>query len=279
MQALIRQGRFAEAAALIADPTDPVVRQVEASPDRAYTVFVNAACALICDGQDEPALELIDRAHAASAAVTGLALKTLAAKAQILARLGRHDEAARAGDEVQDWADRIDDPVLAATATHDRGLLALRAGRYAEAADLIGRGLAAGAEVSRVTAGLVRAEALALAGRPDEATAQLRAALQESVGRADQAWALVPRVAWVQALIAHARGSLGLARRRLAESAAAWQRVAGTATGEAGDGYLASLVDLGRPPIIGLVEPGRELDRIAELSARIDAAAAVESVR
>ncbi len=279
MQGLIRQARFAEAAALVADPADPVVRQIESFPDRAHTVLVNAACALVCDGRDEPALALIDRAYAATAAVTGLALKTLAARAQLLARLGRHDEAARAGAEVQAWADRIEDPVLAATTTHDRGLLALRAGRYAEAADLIGSGLDGGAEVSRVSAGLIRAEALALAGDPRGATGQLRAALQEPVGRADQAWALLPRVAWVQALIAYAEGNLALTRRRLAESGAAWHRVAESAAGEAGDGYLASLVDLGRPPIIGLVEPARELARIEALTALVDAGPAVVAVR
>ena len=73
-------------------------------------------------------------------------------------------------------------PRMAATLTHDAGLVALAAGRYAEAADLLRRALDAGADVSRVAAGLTRAEALALAGDPDGATAQLRAALLEPVG-------------------------------------------------------------------------------------------------
>ena len=87
------------------------------------------------------------------------------------------------------------------------------------------------------------------------------------MGRADQAWALLPRVAWVQALVAHARGDDTLARKRLDECLAAWHRVADTAEDDAGEEYLVSLVDLGRPPIVGLVEPARELARIAELSA------------
>jgi hypothetical protein len=29
------------------------------------------------------------------------------------------------------------------------------------------------------------------------------------------------------------------------------------------EGYLANLVDLGRPPVVGLVEPARELTRIS----------------
>ncbi len=270
MQSMIRQNRFDEATALVADPRDPDVRIVESFPDRAYSTLVNAACASTCLGEDEAALALVERALTATAAITGLALKTLSARAQVLARLGRHDEAARDADQVQEWADRLDDPVVGATATHDRGLLAMAAGRYAEAAELIGRGLAAGAGVSRVSAGLSRAEALALSGDPDGATAELRKSLLEPVGRSDQAWALVPRVAWVQALVAHARGDLDETRRRLDESAESWRRVSARADEEAGDGYLASLVDLGRPPIVGLVEPARELARIAAYAALLD---------
>jgi hypothetical protein len=32
----------------------------------------------------------------------------------------------------------------------------------------------------------------------------------------------------------------------------------------AADAYMAILVDLGRPPVVGLVEPARELARISE---------------
>jgi DNA-binding SARP family transcriptional activator/tetratricopeptide (TPR) repeat protein len=268
MQGLIRQGRFTEAAALVSDPRNPVVRLVDQIPDRRYSVFVSAAAGLLCVGDDLGALALVDRALAST--VTGMELKTLAARAQILARLGRHQEAEDAAAQVQAWADRLDDPALAATSTHDRGLIAWRAGNYAEAAELIGRGLDGGARVSRVAAGLTRAEALALAGDPDAAAAQLRSALLEPVARSDQAWASVPRVAWVQALIAHARGDVALTRKRLDEAAAAWHRLTVTARDEAGEEYLASLVDLGRPPVVGLVEPARELERIAALAASLE---------
>jgi hypothetical protein len=53
--------------------------------------------------------------------------------------------------------------------------------------------------------------------------------------------------------------------RRLDEARSAWKRVlpqVGTLTSE---GYLANLLDLGRPPVLGLVEPQRELDRIQAL--------------
>ena len=269
MQGLIRQGRFADAAALVREGGEYDVLDVSGLPDRAFGVMINAACALVCLGDDVGALEVLDRARTATEAVPALSLKILATRAQILARLGRHGEAAAAADQVQEWADRLDDPAMAATITHDRGLVAMAAGRYDEAAELLGLALAGPADVSRVSAGLTRAEALAMAGDAAGATTQLRASLLEPVGRADQAWALVPRIAWVQALAAHARGEEAETRRRLDESATAWRRLAGTAEERAGEGYLASMVDLGRPPVIGLVEPARELARIDALAATL----------
>lgn len=36
---------------------------------------------------------------------------------------------------------------------------------------------------------------------------------------------------------------------------------------DAGEGWVANIVDLGRPPVLGLLEPARELERIqAELA-------------
>jgi tetratricopeptide (TPR) repeat protein len=274
MQGLIRRGLFADAAALVREAGEfDVLEQVTGLPDRAFGLMINAACALVCLGDDAGALAELDRARAGTEAVPALSLKILASRALVLARLGRHREAAVAARQVQEWADRLDDPAMAATITHDRGLVAMAAGRYVEAADLLGRALAGPADVSRVSAGLARAEALAMAGDADGATAQLRTSLLEPVGRADQAWAMVPRVAWVQALAARARGDVTEARRRLDESAAGWRRLAGTAEESAGDGYLASMVDLGRPPVVGLVEPSRELARIAELAETLAPAA------
>jgi len=185
----------------------------------------------------------------------------------VLSRLGRHDEAAAEAERVQAWTDRLDAPRMAATACHDRGFVAMAAGRYAAAAELLGLALDGGAEVSRVSTGLLRAEALVRVGELDDATAQLRAALSEPVGPADQPWALVPRVAWVQALIAVGRDEHDLARRRLDEAERAWRQVAATGGRSAGESYLAHLVDLGRPPVVGLVEPDRELARISDVRA------------
>jgi hypothetical protein len=73
----------------------------------------------------------------------------------------------------------------------------------------------------------------------------------------------------VQALIASSRGAAALAERRLAESVTGWQRIARTQDSTpTGAGYVAALIDLGRPPVSSLVEPARELALVtAELSA------------
>jgi hypothetical protein len=77
---------------------------------------------------------------------------------------------------------------------------------------------------------------------------------------------LVPRLTRLQGLIAARRGDHILAARRLTEAAAGWRRLLDRAP--AGDSYASVLADFGRPPVAGLVEPARELDRVlAELSA------------
>jgi tetratricopeptide (TPR) repeat protein len=262
MQGLIRQGRFADsvAVALAAGP-DAAHRGL---PDRAFAVWLNAACALACVGDYDGALAVADRAVATTEPVPVLLLGCLAARAHILARLGRHAEAAETTRRQRAVAGRLDSPALAGTAAHDAGLVALAAGDHAGAAALLAEALDARAPVSRPSAGLYRAEALALAGDPTGATAQLRAAMLEPVGRADQPWALVPRIAWVQGLIARSRNEPGPARRRFAEAAAGWRSMLGTVSGATAEGYTAALLDLGRPPVAGLVEPHRELARVQD---------------
>jgi hypothetical protein len=71
---------------------------------------------------------------------------------------------------------------------------------------------------------------------------------------------LVPRLTRLQGLIAAGRGDHQLARRRLTEAVEGWRRLLDRAAH--GDRYVASFVDFGRPPVVGLVEPDRELDRV-----------------
>ena len=151
--------------------------------------------------------------------MTVIELPCLAARAFVLSRLGRHDEALSVAGEQLAKAERMDSPAAAALARHDAGLISLAAGRYAEAAQLLEDALAGGAEVSRPAARLARAEALARSGHPEEAAREMRQAALEPVRSSDQPWALVPQMARVQGLIALARGDRAQARRRLAEAA------------------------------------------------------------
>ena len=76
---------------------------------------------------------------------------------------------------------------------------------------------------------------------------------------------MLPRVCFVQALVAVARDDTPEAVRRLDEAGAAWDRLLPRVGALTSEGYLANLLDLGRPPVLGLVEPQRELDRIQAL--------------
>jgi hypothetical protein len=80
-------------------------------------------------------------------------------------------------------------------------------------------------------------------------------------------------MAGIQALIAAVRGDLPLARKRYDEAATGWRRIAAPVSENTADGYLAGLVDLGRPPVVGLVEPARELTRIEHERAALATAA------
>ena len=95
----------------------------------------------------------------------------------------------------------------------------------------------------------------------------MRRAALEPVRGSDQPWALVPRMARVQGLIALACGDYALARRRLDEAAAGWRR---QTRHDAGAELVANFVDLGHPPIVGLVEPDTELGRLTTELAGLD---------
>jgi tetratricopeptide (TPR) repeat protein len=230
-------------------------------PDLAYVIWIQTTCALTCAGDHEGALRTAERGIAATRDVAVVTLACLAARAHLLARLGRHGEAAEVVAELLATAGRLDSPPLLALARHDAGLVALADGRHGEAADLLRAALDGDAAVSRPAARLAAAEAMACAGAADAAAAELRRAALEPVGPADQPWALVPRMARVQGLVARARGDDAEARRRLTEAAEGWRRRRSWVARQAEE-YMAALVDLGRPPIVGLVEPDRELARV-----------------
>jgi DNA-binding SARP family transcriptional activator/tetratricopeptide (TPR) repeat protein len=267
--ALLRRARFVEAC-------EPLIAGGEAAlrsgrHDRVYDCWINAATAMTCAGRFERALAILDRLVAAmrAAALATLEVEALAGRAHVLARLGRHEEAARAASAERDLAHRLGDPALCARADHDAGVVALASGDLAAAERLLASALAGGAAVSRPLARVARAEALVGLGRLDAAEAELDETALEPVRPSDFPDTLVARLTRVEGLLAAARGQRALAVRRLGEAAALWRR-RGAGAG-AGDEYVANLVDLGRPPVVGLVEPAVELRRLAADLTSLDA--------
>jgi len=258
---LIRQGRFAECGDAARDAATSASRALR--PDRGFAIWLHGACAETCAGNLTAALDLAELAVESTKAIPVLLIGCLGARAHLLARLGRFAEAADCVSQQLECAERTDEPRLLDTARHDAGLVALASGEYLTAARMLQTALAGDLQASRPTASLACAEALALAGDVDGATIQLRSMTTEPVSRADQPWALVPRVARVQGLIAVAAGETSLARKRFSEATASWRRVLATVTQTNGEAYLANLVDLGRMPVLGLVEPERELSQLA----------------
>ena len=232
-------------------------------PDLAALALLTAASAAASAGDVERVIRLADRLATWPWPGVSLEGQMRAARAHALARLGRHDEAREAAEANLRRAE--------GGSEHDRALAELDMGEVLLAAGAPGAPghLRAALDaheggIPRALARLRLAEALAAAGDADGAEAELERVPFEPAGPADMPEALVPRIAQVQASIAATRGERALAARRLDEAIAGWDRLAGRAP--AGDAYAAVLVDLGRPPVAGLVEPDRERD--AALAAR-----------
>ena len=262
---LARRGRFVESYA-------PSIAAGEASarigrPDLVYSAWVNAAGSATAAGQHERALEFLDRGTAAIAGrgLKGIEVDVLAAKAFVLRGLGRFEEAREAAEAEQVVAEELAQPDRLAMASHDRGLVALEQGEWELAAQLLAASLCQPAPISRPVTRIALAEALARGGHPEQAAEEIRAAVLEPVGTSDFPATLVPRLARVQALVALAQGDAQLARRRFEESITGWERL--LAPDIRADSLAGVLADLGRP-VVGLVEPERELGRVrAELEA------------
>jgi DNA-binding SARP family transcriptional activator/Tfp pilus assembly protein PilF len=238
-------------------------------PDLAYTSWINAASAAAAAGDFDHALAIAERALTVMRGngLASLERHLIAARAHILTRLGRHEEARASVEAQRRLADRLGDPDVAALAAHDLGLVALATGDPATAERELAHALAGTPAISRPLARLARAEALATLGRPADAEEELSATVREPIGAADLPAMLAARFARAQGLIAAARRDPVRARQRLLEAAQAWERQAGpAATGEA---WVANIVDLGRPPVLGLVEPAPELERIRRELARL----------
>jgi DNA-binding SARP family transcriptional activator len=263
--ALMRRGRFVESYGPSIAAGEAIVRAHR--PDLAYGCWANAAGAASAAGEPERALEFVARGMASieGQGLQSLEIHLLAARSFVLRGLGRLREAREATASEQALAERIAQPELLAMASHDRGLVALDETEHELAAALLAASLVDGAPISRPLTRLALAEVLARSWQPDAAAEQLRATVLEPVRASDFPDALVPRLARVQGLIALARDQHQEAARRLQESIAGWERLLERTV--RADTITNVLADLGRP-VVGLVEPERELAR-----ARADLAA------
>jgi DNA-binding SARP family transcriptional activator/tetratricopeptide (TPR) repeat protein len=258
--ALIRAGRFAESFGPLIAASAAAGRA--GRPDMAYSCLSNAASAAACAGEFGRALDFADRCLplVIPNGLLRLSVYAQTARSAILRRLDRLAEAEQACDEAGVFADRIGLPDLDGLVHAERGLVRLASSAPASAAAELAIALDLGAPVSKAGIRLRLAEALTLAGRLEQAAAELRNVTLEPVGPADFPATLVARMSRVQGLIASRRGETRLAEQRLAESAGAWQRIVETLDKrQAGAGYVASLIDLGRPPLTSLIEPAAEL--------------------
>jgi DNA-binding SARP family transcriptional activator len=263
--ALLRVGRFTESYAPLVAASTAAGRA--GRPDLAYSCLANAASAAACTGDLPRALDFADRCLplVVPNGLLRLCVYTHSARTALLRLLGRTGEARIACDAAAAAAERVGLPELEGLVHHDRGLLAAAVGDHQSAAAELAVALDLGAPVSRPLARLLRAGALARAGRADDAERELRAVALEPLSPADLPDTLVARMSHVQGLIALSQGEPDLAGRRLRQAEAAWRRraAAGRALADrdsaAGERYVAALIDLGRPPIAGLVEPDREL--------------------
>ena len=276
--ALIRAGRFTESFGPLIAASAAAGRA--GRPDMAYSCLSNAASAAACAGDIGRALDFADRCLplVVPNGLLRLSVNAQVARSALLRRLGRLAEASQACDAAAGYADRVGLPELDGLVAQERGLLALARADPAAAAAELASALASWAPVSRSATRLRLAEALALAGQAAAAEAELRNVALEPVTPSDFPATLVAQMSRLQGLIAAARGDTALAERRLSESLAGWQRIARRPDSQqAGAGYVASLIDLGRPPISSLVEPAREMAAVrAELAAlrdRVTAAA------
>jgi DNA-binding SARP family transcriptional activator len=260
--ALCRRGRFGESYGPLVAAADAHLRA--GAPDGACGAYSNASCAAAFEHDFDRALDYADRALRLGGGSPGIEQHAQAARAYVLSRMGRHTEARAAAVEQAALAERAGAAELVATARHDLGQVALAAGDFAEAERRLGDALEAGAPVPRALARLARADALVHLGRAEEAEAELRAATLEPLGPSDFPATLVPRLTRVQGLVAAARGDRAKAEAHLREAAAGWRHQLDA--GERGTYWL----DLGRPPVAGMVEPDRELAQIERELAALD---------
>lgn len=264
--ALVRSGAFAEAIDVCERAAE--LAHLAGRPQVAAAAMLTAACAAACVGDVDRVLSIAETVAARPWPGRSLEAQVRAARAYALSRLGRMPEAIRAARENVEPASGADNHDVAAVAEFDLGSILLAAGSHREAAERLGAALeVVSAPIPRAVARLRLSEAFVSFGNLDCGERELGQVPFEPIGPADAPETLVAQLSRVQGLIAAARGDAKLAARRFAEAERVWRRMS---RAPSGDAYAAVLLDLGRPPIAGLVEPARELARLARERALLD---------
>ena len=267
MAAAIRENRF--------DDVDIPGERAIALAERAGRVDLvslaatNVAAVAACRGDFVRVLEITENALIKGTAGPTLDGYVHAARAYAFARLGRHEEAIAAVNEEVRLYERFGQPDFEALGAFDLGSILLAAGAAEASARQLERALVTPTRhFSTPLARLRKADALLASGDLAGAEDDLARFPFEPVREADMPAVLVAHLARLQGLVAHARGEHDVAVRRLRESEESWRRL--TRGLPAGEMFATALVDLGRPPVAGLVEPGIELGRVlAELAAAL----------
>jgi DNA-binding SARP family transcriptional activator/tetratricopeptide (TPR) repeat protein len=257
--ALMRTGRFAESEAMSERAVELAL--AAGRPELSHVARINAASAAAVRGDPARALELVESAAGMASGAAHPDAQMAETRAYALARLGRHEEARRAARELVHLAQRSARPAAQAMAAFDEGSIALAGGDARAAATRLRDALDdPDGRVPRALARLRLADALLAAGDINAAAAELERVPFEPVGPADMPDALVPRLRRLQGLIAGARGDAETGLAHLASAEAGWRSLPGASA--SGDRLAAAFVDLGRPPVAGLLEPVVELGRV-----------------
>jgi DNA-binding SARP family transcriptional activator len=265
--ALARSGRMAMA-------EGPYTRAAELAqgagrPDLARVALSNAAATAACRGDFQQALELAHRGQRCESGGLYEDLVCHGGVAHALSRLGCHREALAAAEIEAALAARSGGSEHEAMADYDLGTVALAAGDAERAVERLAAALNMPNTrfFSRPLARLLLAEARLVSGDPSGAAAELDAIPFEPVGPGDLPDTLVARLVRLEGLLAAERGDVDHALHRLGEAERLWRRRLDEASAT-GDAFAASLVDLGRPPVAGLVEPALEVGRVLADRAR-----------
>ncbi len=240
-----------------------------------------AACAAAL-GDIEGVLAVLAEAPDPVRTGPGLACQHWATRAHALSRLGRHAEAEAAAREQLETARRAAIGVFEAAAQADLGLTLLASGRGRDAlAELEAVLDDPSARLPRAALRLSAVEAALATGDIARARAHMDAFPFEPVRAGDTPAILLARLDGVAGRMCIAGGDAPGAVSHLDAAAERWRRLAqGPVPGAAtGDAIIGSMIDLGRPPVAGVIDIDAELGRLDDERRRARSMAAAGAGR